>query len=184
MFDTDTLNEIDTFGRGNAYVCTPEKCRAYIKNTPKSLNLIHLNIRSVNSNFDKFTVFLIGLEVSCDIIILSECWLNPNSIIPVLEGYVSYHTSNPKNQNDGVIIYIKTGLLHNTTEPIMPDASCLVCHLKQYELSIVALYRSPSCRNQENFLDGLNGILASISNYKNVVVMGDINIDITTDNLN
>lgn len=183
MIDVNLIDEIDVFGEGNAHICSPEQSKTLIKNTPKSINIMHLNIRSVNCNFDNFIVFLASLQISCEIITLSECWLTESSMVPEIEGYVSYYTSRPKNQNDGVIMYVKSDMIHNVVEPQGQDASYLVCHLTRYKLSIITIYRSPSIHNQDTFLCELDSVLASCISSKNIVVVGDINIDITPKNL-
>ena len=53
-------------------------------NTPKSMNIIHINIRSARKNLDEF---LINLES----IILTETWLNSQEDFNEIRGYKSFH---------------------------------------------------------------------------------------------
>lgn len=182
MIDKDLLNEIDTFGTPNCYICPPESCRNLLSSTPKSINIIHLNIRSVNCNFDNFRVFLSSINIICDIIVLTECWLNASLLIPTLDGYRTYSTSKSRNKNDGVIIFVKDSLPHLILEPNMLDASCIICNLTNHNMSVIAIYRSPSIRDYGNFFNSLNDILISQSAHQNITIMGDINIDITPNN--
>lgn len=183
MIDKDVLDEIDCFGTANSFVCTPEKYTKFLNIKPKSVKIMHINIRSVNCNFDSFRVFLCQIKIPCDVIILTECWLNLSTATPGLEGYVAYCTSKPRNQNDGVIVFVRLDLPHLVSEPLITDASGLVCNLKRHNISILAIYRSPSTRNYDNFISGLNGVLLELSFQKNIVIMGDINIDIISDNI-
>jgi hypothetical protein len=93
MVDADILEEIDLLGGESAVVCRPEQCYKIVKSAPKNINILHLNIRRVNRNFDNLTVFLNSLNLTCDVIVLSERWITKCPLIPILEGYVSYHSS-------------------------------------------------------------------------------------------
>lgn len=183
MLDKVILDEIDTFGTVNSFLCTPENCREYLTTSDKSMNIIHLNIRSINCNFDKFRVFLASTKIICDAIVLTECWLNASYTIPEIEGYTSYNTTKLRNQNDGVIVFVKNSIPHTVLEPPMADASCLICNFSHYKLSLVAIYRSPAVYNLDMFFIGLNKVLTSLTSQHNIIIMGDINIDIGVNNL-
>lgn len=72
----------------------------------QSLRIITINIRSVNANFDAFIAYLTSLGLTnCDILVLTECWINESSIIPTIPNYLSFSTKKSINQNDGIIIW-------------------------------------------------------------------------------
>lgn len=73
----------------------------------KNFTIISQNIRSIYRNFDDFLITLSGLSIEPDIVVLTECRLNPNKAIPQINNYKSYQTTNQFNQNDGVVVYIK-----------------------------------------------------------------------------
>lgn len=148
------------------------------------MNILHVNIRSVNHNFDEFTVFLSNLSIFPEIIVLSECWLSKVSTPPALSGYAGYLTVKNTNQNDGVIVFVKTSITHIVIESHIQDANCLICRIESLNLAIVALYRPPCNRNIDNFLCDLENTLASLCSYKNVVLIGDININIIPADMN
>lgn len=183
MFDINTItNELDSISTTQSCICKPERCSELLNK--KSVNILHINIRSVNHNFDEFTVLLSNLSIIPEIIVLSECWLSKAPTHPTLSGYVGYHTLKNTNQNDGVIVFVKTSITHIVTESHVQDANCLICKIESLNLVIVALYRPPCNRNIDNFLDSLENTLASLSSYKNVVLLGDININIIPAQLN
>ena len=43
--------------------------------TNNALKILHINIRSINQNGDSFLVFLSNLNVTFDVICISETWL-------------------------------------------------------------------------------------------------------------
>lgn len=180
MLDINYISEeIDAIGTQRSLICKPEQCPSILCSSSGSIKILHLNIRSINRNVDELRLFLVTIEILPEVIILSECWLRKNPILPIMEGYLSYKTNNNRNQNDGLVIYIKLNLRHSITEPIFSDANCLLCTLHSNNLVIIALYRSPSIHNTESFLDGLNNLLTSNANFRNIVVMGDLNINIS-----
>lgn len=173
--------DLEDITSSSSYKSSVVECYKYIGKNSKTLTLLHLNVRSINKNFDSLRLLLCALNIQCDILILSECWLSKVVNLPELEGYKSYSTKNIKNQNDGVVIYVKNYLNYIVHEPFFLDANCLVCKLDN-NLAVVALYRSPSYNNIDNFINSLNRILQTLSSFKHIVIIGDNNIDIKNDN--
>lgn len=177
-------NEIDDLGLSKSYICKPEECKPFLKSSINSLNILHANIRSIDKNFIDFTVFLHRLCILPDIIVLSECWLSKTDAIPSLKHYVNYHTSNHINQNDGIVIYVKSMLIHTIIEPNILDTNCLVCKIDSIKIAIIAIYRPPYNRNIDDFLVGLDDTLSSITKYENIILIGDTNINIIPERIN
>lgn len=179
MDNVNAISEdIENVSISNSLSCSPESCAKHLNKFP--LKIIHLNIRSINCNFDKLQVLLHRTKVQFDIIILSECWLSRCSDLPPLSGYDSYKTS-CTNQNDGVVAYVRTELTHTVDFPVFNGANCLVIKLGQ-KVAIVALYRSPSTKKIDPFIDSLDYILANLKRFKITAIMGDMNIDISLGN--
>lgn len=175
-------NNIDNFHKYNSFHCAPREWLTYINpDSRNKLKIFHVNIRSVNKNFDELLVFLTRISTEVDIVILTECWLNKVVNVPVLHGYNS-HRSTAQNQNDGVIVYVRFGLpCEVIANCFLCDASCLVLTYKN-DTAIVAVYRSPSIKNAENFLLSLSNLLVPLSKYRNTAILGDININILNNN--
>lgn len=178
----NTIREVEEISISSSYICSPELCTTYISNNFKSIKIFHTNIRSINKNLDDLLVLLKRTNIFFDVIILSECWLSKCPVIPPITGYRSFKT-NHVNQNDGVIAYVRDDLACSVESSDISDANCLI--LKFFnELAIIALYRSPSYKNLDNFMDGLDGILGSLRSFKSVAIIGDLNIDIANQNGN
>lgn len=79
-------------------------------------------------------------------------------------------------QNDGVVIYVKNTLQHQVKEIKLTQASCL--QVDVLNNTILCIYRSPSVTNAESFINSLSSHIETISRQKNIIVAGDININI------
>lgn len=102
---------------GNSMVVNiPEQCKSLLPNTKNVLKLFTLNIRSINRNFDDLQVLLSRLNIDYEVIILTECWLSKNSILPKLQNYKPIATNQNFNQNDGIVIYLKENIPFITLE--------------------------------------------------------------------
>lgn len=132
------------------------------------------NFRSFSANITNFQTLLNIFGVSCDIIIITECWLQHNPNIVQFNNHNSFNTTNPIKQNDGIVVYVYCCLLAVTVrEPKVNDASCLL------NIATLAIYRPPSFSNLDPFIETLSVVLTSLSRNKTLIVRGDINIDIT-----
>lgn len=132
-------------------------------------------------NFDSFLLVLKRLNIKFDAIVLTECWLNENSIIRTLDGYNAFHTTKYINKAGGVTIYVKES--HNTiaTEPEMDEANGLIVNIGGV-LNVIGIYRSPSFSKLNNFLNSLDENLNKLKSNCKTVLIGDLNIDLLADN--
>lgn len=158
--------------------CMIEDCKKFVRLHCGALTLLCQNIRSINKNFDSLTTILHRSRTSWDFIILTECWLNNSPLLPLLHDYNSVATSQHGTQNEGVVIYYRSYLRVSVSEPLIQDANCLVLTLNT-DTVVLAIYRSPAVRNVSLFLESLNDLLKSLSSYKNIILTGDFNIDIS-----
>lgn len=174
-------SELESLDSYNSYKCEPENCSLLLGSMQhNSLSVLHINIRSIGKNFDQLRVLLVTIKVTCHVIVLTECWLPSCPNLPFLEGYTSYSTTNPRNQNAGVTIYVKSSLDHTVFEPNLKCADCLICTIDK-KTAVIAIYRSPSFNLQvhmNNFLESLDSILINLKHYNNISLVGDLNIDI------
>lgn len=175
------MNSIDSFNIANSITCDPEDCILHIKKPTNYHKILHQNIRSLNCNFNSFCTLLARLRFECDIIVLSECWLSHVSNLPILHGYNSYKTNNTYNQNDGLVVYVKNHTIYEVSEPEFVDANCLIIKLNENSI-LIAIYRPPSFQNLEIFLTSLHTVLLSLNSFKNIMLMGDININLLDTN--
>lgn len=162
--------------------CSIEDCHHVASLHQGALKLLNQNIRSINRNFDGLTTLLERSGTTWDLIILTECWLLHSPPIPVMQGYNLAATSRHRTQNEGVIVYSRTQLQIYFKEPEIHDANCLALTINK-DTVVIAIYRPPAQQNFTLFLESLNELLKSYSSYKNIVLAGDINIDISEKNI-
>lgn len=175
---SDINDHIDQLSVSDSLCCRPEECSSYINDPTNHLKIIAQNIRSINANFDSFLTLLCRINLDCNVIVLTECWLKSNYAIPSIDGYPCFYTTHFLNQNDGVVLYVKNLETFSVVEPDFSDASCLVLKIGA-EQAIICIYRSPSIADISNFLQSLNTLLTDLSSFKNIVIIGDINLDIS-----
>lgn len=174
---------LDNISISVPYSCEPEDCPSFLEPSQcNKLNIITQNIRSIAHNMDGFSALLHRIVVEPDVIVLTECWLSCHPTIPQISNYNSIASTHHFNQNDGLVIFMKSNHNYNVYEPSFSDANCLVI-TKEKRLAIVSIYRPPSFQNIENFLVALDKVLLSLEGFQSVVVIGDINIDIKTDSI-
>lgn len=171
-----TVNELDKLEISSSIECQPSNLSDYICVKKNDLTIISQNIRSIYRNFDDFVIMLSSLKFETDLIVLTECRLNVSKPIPQLANYQSYVTARQYNQNDGVVVYAKNTLKPKIKEIKLSQASCLQVDL--LNTTVLCIYRSPANTNINIFLDSLISHLDYIDSQKNLVIAGDININI------
>lgn len=182
---TDRLiSDLDNFSVSSLKSSDVEDCKKFLSNNPNTLNILNQNIRSIFKNIDNLGVTLQRLNINCDIIVLTECWLqNRDDHIPSLPEYHMYHSRNYANQNDGVVVYAKNSLDITVESPAFRYGSCLLLKVSK-DTAILAIYRPSAYKQQEEiegFLSSLNSTLDDLTSFKNIILTGDINLDIKPD---
>lgn len=174
-------SDLDNHQISSSITCEVSDAFQYLNGSlNNNLTIITQNIRSIGRNMPHFEAFLANVGIDFDILVLTECWLTKNSCPPSLQNYNYYLTKNCTNQNEGVVTYISTALAYEVYEPPILDANCIVIKLGNLT-AIISIYRSPSVQNIDNFLTSLDDILKTLSSYKNIIVTGDINLNIHND---
>lgn len=174
-FNDELGNDLDSIKVDCRLTDDLESCKSFFTRD-HNFKLCALNIRSIGCNFDKLLVALKRLDIIYDVIVLTECWLNSCPHIPQLPGYTSYKSDNNFNQNSGVAVYVRDIWDSSVTEHFVYKAQCLAIHISD-AVNILAVYRSPSCSNTEQFLSSLAPYMTSMGGLP-LVFAGDININI------
>ncbi|KOB73184.1 putative RNA-directed DNA polymerase, partial [Operophtera brumata] len=177
----EICDHIDDLSVAKVHECVPETCKSLIDTSEKALIILTQNIRCIYKNFDSFELLHARLGFKCDILILTECWINEDKPFPQIPNYNMAFTKNCINKNGGIVIYFKCSINCTIEEPDFQDSNCLVLRMGN-NIAIIALYRSPSFTHIDNFLNSLDSVLGSVKNYPTITVLGDINIDIQPDN--
>lgn len=173
--------DLDSLALARVERCGIEDVRAHCSSNKYTLNVISQNIRSIKCNMNEFSTLLqrsnIGQILDWDLLVINECWLLSNSTVPYLENYSHASTSKHRTQNEGVVIYYRSHLKVTFEEPQVDDANCLIAKISN-DICLIGLYRPPSFTNTANFVNSLDTLLAKLNNFKNIIICGDMNIDI------
>ncbi|KAI5635507.1 hypothetical protein NE865_11776 [Phthorimaea operculella] len=176
MVDLEVVAEVDnSFVIDCQVVNRLEHCREKLAN--HTFRILSYNIRSIQANFNNLLVALQRLNISFDVIVLTECYLYNGAIVGQIPGYKSFATKNVLNKNGGVVVYVRDTIAVSVDEPSIEEAECLSVQISD-SLVVLAVYRSPSFKKKTNFVESLSTILQSYHNKKSVILTGDININI------
>lgn len=159
-----------------SFKCQSNKLSSVITIQAPDLTVISQNIRSIYANLDELRLNLCNFHFETDAIILTECQLDSNKNVPQIENYTSFHTTKHVNKADGVVAFIKNTRKASVKEIALNRASGLQIIIEN--IIIIGLYRSPSIGNADEFIHSLNLYLDTIKRYKNVILTGDININL------
>ena len=154
----------------------------------ENLSLLHLNIRSMNANFENFKTFLEQTEFAFNVICLSETWLSNNSF---RENSV-YHLPNydaiplerkTKKRGWGVLMYVRNNLMYK----VRNDLSISDCNRefltieiinKESKNTIITCCYKPPRANTETFTAHLQLMFHKCSlEKKKIFVLGDLNLN-------
>lgn len=178
------LQELDTINNFNTLSCSIDNLYKHLPHGQPNFSLIAQNIRSVHkmSNMDDLDINLNLLNQTVDLIVLTECRINPDKPLPCKDNYSTYSSTKKTNQNDGVVVFIKTSIKHSAKEINLHGASCL--EITTPLCSVICIYRTHFERNPEQFINSLDEHLNHPHLNKNVILTGDININIISGLLN
>lgn len=172
----NAINEIDNTEVAHTIRCDPEELSKLFNLHKTDLTVISQNIRSIYCNFDDFIATLAYLGFDADVLVLTECRLSSEKPLPLIPNYISLASTYNINQNDGVVIYVKSKFKPKITEVKLDDASCI--QIEVLNNLVLGIYRSPSNSNASNFINSLNKYLENIKTYSNIIITGDLNINL------
>ncbi|XP_065664405.1 uncharacterized protein LOC136086066 [Hydra vulgaris] len=154
-----------------------------------SFSILHVNIRSLQKNFDSLKQFLYKVNMNFQIICLSETWCDDKNI----ENNYNFHLPNYKvihqirtsgKVGGGLCIFIKNSLLYKVKSDLSSttndyESLCIeLVNKTSKNIIIHALYRPPS-GSIKVFEDHIRNVIKN--NYikkKTVYMVGDLNLNI------
>lgn len=150
-----------------------------------SMNILHINIRSINKNIDEFKLYLANLKMYFSIIVITETWMDNEDDWTDFEwnNYDCFHTIRAGRRGGGVTVLTDRALgcsrLVNLC--LVNDAveTCAVSFkLNNIYYAIVGVYRPPSSSISDFNHFFFNNINQRIISNSNSVILGDFNIDL------
>lgn len=164
--------DVDTLGITCHTIEEPEQVKPVLKSKYK-FKILAVNIRTINKNFNNLLMTLKRLDILYDAIVLSECWLDESSVIPQICNYVEYHTSKIINQISVVVVYVRDVWNSKVRELPIDEANCLLINIPNI-ITLLGIYR-------RKFISSLGDLLRKFDTRSNLVVAGDMNINILLD---
>ena len=153
-----------------------------------NFSLIHLNIRSMSKNSEKFVAYISNLQIDFDIICMTETWLKQTNIeLQGIDSYVHISQYRASRPGGGVSVFLKEHFSFKRRKDLEVNNSYLetvFLELPKEEIGhkqnvlIGVIYRQP---NSE--IDAINTHLTSILNAiklenKIAYIAGDFNINL------
>lgn len=141
---------------------------------------ICFNIRSLRKNFDNFLIYLNFIDPKPNIILLTEIWIYENEKQNYnIAGYQSYFDFRDDGRSGGVAFYIKNDIKVEKINVNFASAESLFlsCYKNGITVMLLGIYRSHAFPVPV-FTNELRKFLQGIKNERNVVLSGDVNIDI------
>lgn len=164
------------------YICIEQlkKDKSYENNL---FSLFHLNIRSIQKNYDELTNLLSLIKFKYSCIILSETFLNKNNKnLYDLPGYKSFHLLRERQRGGGLSIFVREGV----TVSEIPDlrivnptieALGVTLQIKDTKINVISIYRPPNGSRLE-FINTIDMIFNNLNNPTKTIFVGDFNIDL------
>ena len=188
-FDLNIINKISgksDIGSLSRYYNINEYTSEVITRGDRYINIIHMNIRSIQKNFDVFKTFLNSLPKPPDFIALTETWMRESSKhLYSLDGYVSHNLVRTNREHGGITIFIKDIFsfeLINEYCFINDNIEICTARLKILNFSYVisVIYRPHSKHIAVNeFTTIANQILSNdIFRCSKTILLGDLNINL------
>ena len=152
-----------------------------------SFSVLHLNIRSMNKNFESFKEFYSKINFKFSIVCFSETWVddisfNKNSNFQ-LSGYQVLHQTKKYCKTGGVFVFVHENLNFKLREDLRMNCDAVqslsieMSSTKSKNIILNTIYRSPNGdmnQLETHFKDvfSKNGKI-----LKNIVLAGDFNIN-------
>ena len=139
-----------------------------------------MNIRSMKLNFDAFMAYVENILCDIDILILGEVNINDSEKNMFnVPGFNMFTSLRKKRRGGGIILYVKNGYNFELLTNVFYSCEGVhgVVNLNNSKTHILAIYRPPDYNSEQFFLE-LDKIVNVIDNKHQVLLAGDININL------
>ena len=162
-----------------------DEMNAHLADNVQKLLIFHVNIRSLNKHIDELRLVINSMPKTPDIIVCTETYNIISSTFYHIDNYDMYFANSDINGNDGVCIYIRSGITHTNKVVNIGRVKALYTKIKTKtgDIFLTSLYRSHDILIP-NFMDHLLMHIVDNTNVSNHFIVGDININILIENKN
>ena len=152
--------------------------------TERSINLLHLNIRSVRNKANELEALL--QEKDVDVLCLTEHWLTDDeaAVFNIDRYELISCFARKQSRGGGSAIFCKPPMncINDRFSVDLSIESCIEISsivLKDFNLWLVAVYRPPSA-DLDRFIEVLDGVIDKIGVDKMIIIVGDFNVHFNT----
>jgi len=158
---------------------------AYNSSESKTFQILHINCRSINKNFDNVLLLIDQLKITIPIIAVSETWTNDLTVNDFnIPGYTFVAKSRKHKSGGGVGLYVTNSIKFKLREDLNFDTDNLLesifIELLDFHLKIIigCVYKPPDS-NVADFTIAFDKLLSVVnSNRYLCCIAGDFNIDL------
>ena len=157
------------------------------RNSTDYINVLHINARSLNKNYDQVISLIKSLPKLPDVLCISETWLNANNVhLHEIDGYNSHHVYRPiDSSGGGVAIYVNIDLQSEIIKDFCvcgknAELCSVIIILPTTSYSVTCIYRPYSKHAKVNEFNAYIDNLLSNSFFTNNrnILTGDFNINL------
>ena len=181
-------NLFNAFSFKNSQYFTPEESTRNLNHFDKSsFSVPHLNIRSLQKNFDSLFNMLMTLKFEFKVICITETWRSDNSMnhnLFKLPQYKSIYQIRRTGKGGGIAVFLHESLTFNVRHVLSVnnadiEALCVeIINKKSKNILINTQYRQPA-GNFNEFKAYLNTFLAKFKTTdKTCFLVGDLNLNL------
>jgi len=154
-------------------------------NSPVGISIMHINIRSLRKHWDHLNIYLKSLKFEIDVILLTEININCNEAeLYNINGFSSYCINRTiTKRGGGIMAFVKDNLQASVTNKKLGtnDMMQLTINHDKQRFTILCVYRQPNT-SVPMFSNELKTELMNSRDDHNVILLGDINIDLLSKN--
>lgn len=148
------------------------------------VSLIYMNIRSLRKNFTQLLADIHKIINKIHIIILVETNITDNeNRFYEINGYNSIFL-NREGRGGGIAVYIRDDIHHNSTllNTVSLESIQVDIQIQNKTITLFPIYRPPS-QNVNTFVAELDTIINNLQKKQDVIIAGDMNVDILKENI-
>ena len=187
--DTD-VNFFQSISSLNTKYFNTEDTKTFVNNniSSNSLSVLHINIRSMQENFEKFQEFFKTLKFNFSAVCISETWCDSldstkNSNYR-LYGYKSFHQTRDSRKGGGLCSFLRNTISYKIRSDLNMNSDaieclCLEISTKKSKDVILSLNYRPLNVDTTLFEKHMKNILSkNNATKKEVILIGDFNINL------
>ena len=143
-----------------------------------------MNIRSLRKHFQTFLTTINNIIEKIQLIVLIETNITDDeNCFYNIHGFNSTFLNRGEGKGGGIVVYTKQNInfKHIKISTVYFELIQLELEINKQPLSLLAIYRQPKL-NKNLFIIELEKVIKQIAIKQNIVIVGDINIDILSEN--